>query len=873
MRKKTNTRHSIWLLQIIIGIFMILSVVFIKYYVEGQYYFSWELIMKWIREKRFCLDYLIFLEGALFAVLFAVRTILLIAISRAGILYDLATISLWLSAMAFIPVVQMKDPSPYMISCGVLLLLSLAEFMGIRFLEQREEIHASYEAAHEQEVKEKKHKKKADYFPGKYPKEFYRIIRNNFRYYWKEQMLVFLAATLICAVTQTVLAVFTMARALYSEDGALHFMVGEGLYTLFFNLGLILAVLSVFMMYMICSWYIREQQKEFRLLVVIGIRKRTAYLIFLVGYGCLILGGAVAGTLAGMALTAVTKNIFIREAAGGTELSGGITLGSTGAALLLFLLEMIFALGMNQGAFLALGRSTDLTDSVRGDRRPQTRLAAWILPGVVLFGLGWKWFSIREWAEMNMIYILPVSGMLLLILGLFAWFLKRRKGKEKYYETIFRWNSIYHRFWNSMGTFCFLAVVQFCILVIFTVQLTATLTKQDIASMYPYDYVYKAYEADVPELEEMIRENGVDARQYPMLVMTSIYGSDKLYAWGAARPIQWPQGQQIAISESTYTQLKKEKGETPSDLGLTGEEMHVVYQQDLSARTHTIDWDTLRMDKHLRFGQPLIYYNTADYLNVFPIREIRSEEKSSLIGSFCQGLQENLIVLSDEYFEENWQKITSYNRSHWEMRQQADLTEWRNYSYTHEGNMTEGPTVLFCLNVPEDRKAAVGDALTELSGRHKFDQTWDQQIQPLYEKTEMMRNKESEILFTRTAYAFIVLILMLISVFQYFTYVQKEEKNWKWEDTFLSRMGMRKKEREKKTEFLLKLYMFFPLGIGMACGVLYTALTLKARLFTSDELVQYIKTMAVVYAAYLCFYICIYEIEKIHIRRYIGESE
>lgn len=65
--------------------------------------------------------------------------------------------------------------------------------------------------------------------------------------------------------------------------------------------------------------------------------------------------------------------------------------------------------------------------------------------------------------------------------------------------------------------------------------------------------------------------------------------------------------------------------------------MHVVYQQDLSVKTNTIDWDTTRIEKHLRFGQPLQYYNTADYRNIFPERNIVSEERDSLIGIFSRG--------------------------------------------------------------------------------------------------------------------------------------------------------------------------------------------------------------------------------------------
>ena len=149
--------------------------------------------------------------------------------------------------------------------------------------------------------------------------------------------------------------------------------------------------------------------------------------------------------------------------------------------------------------------------------------------------------------------------------------------------------------------------------------------------------------------------------------------------------------------------------------------------------------------------------------------------------------------------------------------------------------------MLYCMNVPEDRKDTVGRELENLAEKHVFDQTWDRQIQSFYGKTQMMTNLKSEILFNRTAYGFIVFILIIILVFQYFVYVRKEEKSWKWEDIFLDRMGMRQKERKKKISFSLKLYLLVPLFMGVVSGVLYTFLTLRARLFSSEEILQYVE--------------------------------
>ena len=94
---------------------------------------------------------------------------------------------------------------------------------------------------------------------------------------------------------------------------------------------------------------------------------------------------------------------------------------------------------------------------------------------------------------------------------------------------------------------------------------------QNIEKMYPYDIVVTAFETELPRLTEIAKQYHANVQQYPMVRMTSIYGSEKLSSWNGRRPIQWPQGQQIAISESTYQQMREFMGKEPKNLHLKGE--------------------------------------------------------------------------------------------------------------------------------------------------------------------------------------------------------------------------------------------------------------------------------------------------------------
>ena len=84
---------------------------------------------------------------------------------------------------------------------------------------------------------------------------------------------------------------------------------------------------------------------------------------------------------------------------------------------------------------------------------------------------------------------------------------------------------------------------------------------------------------------------------------------------------------------------------------------------------------------------------------------------------------------------------------------------------------------------------------------------------------------------------------------------------------------MRQKERKEKIDFQLKIYMFVPLLIGIVSGIIFTTLTLKARLFTPGEVAQYVAKMGIVYAVYICIHIGIYKLEQKHITHFIGEEK
>ena len=171
------------------------------------------------------------------------------------------------------------------------------------------------------------------------------------------------------------------------------------------------------------------------------------------------------------------------------------------------------------------------------------------------------------------------------------------------------------------------------------------------------------------------------------------------------------------------------------------------------------------------------------------------------------------------------------------------------------------------MNIPDGKTKQVTDQLEYLKEKNRFDQLWDRSIQPFYEKSQMIQNTESEILLTRTANGFILLILMIMAVFQYFLFVKEEENNWKWDNDFLEKLGMKEKDRMKKVVFQLRFFILFPAIQALIGGILFTALTLKTRLFTGTEIMQFSGIMGTVYSLYVLIWFVMYEIMKCDVKK------
>ncbi|PWJ48118.1 FtsX-like permease family protein [Faecalicatena contorta] len=733
------------------------------------------------------------------------------------------------------------------------------DYMGTRWLEERDAINAAYEKQKEEDRAEKANRKRIRYFPGKYPEEFFRVVQKNFTYGFKGQGILSIVCILAAACVYILLAIYYLITQVHSTED---FLAMNGLIDIFKQTGVLMVGVGILMLTLVISYYIKDQKKAIRLMVILGMRSRTVYLVFGITFAVNVLLSGIIGVIIGCVISHLMREVLQSGLAyGGSAISlaSAISWKTFGMGMLGYAIIALLSLGFNQTSVLNLACSMDMNVEVEKDRYSKRQASLIFAIGTVLLALAVRWYYARSWAESMYIHSLSALGILLLLLGGIRFYITRmEKNKDRYHKKIIAARPLYYRYWKSTWNLFYISIIHLFVLSVFAVQFAGAAVKQDTKALYPYDFVCMVFEDDAENVMDIVRKHKGVAEDYPMVRITSVYGSDRLAQWSGSRPVQYPQGQHSAISVSTYNSLKRALEEEPKQLDLSGNEMHVVYQQDLSVKAHTIDWDTSRVEKRLRIGQPLTYYNPADIDNVFPVWTIKSEERAILTGAFQQGMQENLVVFSDEYFKKEFRKISAYNEKQMPVREKGSFQDWRYYTADHTENMTEGATRMICINVPQQEYSGMLSDLGYLDAKYQFEKAWDDSIHPFYAKKQMVVDTSVEIFFKKLVYLFIVILLSVMGFFQYFVKFESEAKEIRWQNIFLERLGMREKERKKALTWQMKLFAVLPMVIGLSSGIIFTALTIRARLYEMAEIVSYVRIGCVIYLVYCCTWIAWY---------------
>jgi len=385
------------------------------------------------------------------------------------------------------------------------------------------------------------------------------------------------------------------------------------------------------------------------------------------------------------------------------------------------------------------------------------------------------------------------------------------------------------------------------------------LIAEEADQLYPYDVVCLASEEDTDYFKELSEKYEVEMYEYPALRISAYDCTDEL---DNGRELQ---GQHIGISESTYHKLKKylDADYQATDLGLDedGENVYIVYQQDKSIKAQPIAFYPPRSKPILHFGQPCRMFEVYDVgrgLDTeYRYYKVCGEEMGSLTGVFRQGLRENILVFSDEYFDiakTRWEKTDIYTGRMYEKEEHAE-----------NGVLTnQGITKLILMNVAETDIRKVQDTLEDyeemkleeernLYSRYYFAQgVYDYSVSYHYMKQEAVKNLETERIMKITMNVLVIILFFFMNIMLITIKILSEKEQNEKRGEFLNCMGMRRKERIKflKKE-LMCYYSIFPMIIAILFAGIFVILVFRIRMYTLIDIKNYCTYMGIFWGGYI----------------------
>ena len=321
-----------------------------------------------------------------------------------------------------------------------------------------------------------------------------------------------------------------------------------------------------------------------------------------------------------------------------------------------------------------------------------------------------------------------------------------------------------------------------------------------------------------------------DIQEYPMVRMTVPSGT----SWGfMAAVVQYsPPGQYVGISESTYRDLYRQQGlPEPEPLHLEGKEIHAVIQQDASFARRKLD-DTAGASA----GNPGVERSGFDGANIklgrpqdpsgYEFWEIKSYEITILTGMLQRGAQENLLVLSDETFQECME------------------------------NCPGGPTSLCLINSPSGTYKNIKAELEELRGLHADDEQVDIDIQVYYGKQQLISDIISERYSKEVLYGFVFVMFATCALFLSYVKFSYDTGDILHRYRLFSYTGMPIKEQMHTIAKEMWSFTLPPLLLSAAGSVIFHILTFGIRMYTPGQILDYLKTGGAIGIAYLLIQIC-----------------
>lgn len=776
--------------------------------------------------------YLFLFLPLLLAAVLLLRSVLFLAGRNAGVL---SNISYWTGFVYLLTVflgVYTVRPA-----VAAAMILMFADYIGARIIMERDEMNRKARELKRKEEAARLDKLRRMRFPGRYSKDFFEVIFTNFRSNLNGYLLFILAASASVALLYVMFGALAAYDTLNPGQSLLS-ASGSQIISIFTEAALIVVFLSVMLLVLIISNYIKTRMKNYGIFLSLGIRKKTLGLVIALEYLACILASLALGLIAGNIFLPVTKMLFLRSVGVRASVPTDYGLMILITAVV-FLLMTGLATLINYHLFEYVDITSSAVSETKKEALPKRLLLLGLVYGLYCIVTGASDYLYGYWMEGLSRMAVMLFGFLLLVncggSRLYRWFLKK---KDRYLNHIFVTLPWKYRFRTNAKYLFLLFTIHILALSVYLPRLSSGLTAGSGKDLYPYDFVCMAYEDDEGFFQDLDRKYDMQMNTYPMVRINTLLAEP--FSFNTLRTSTYdgmfsPLGQHIGISESTYKALKEAAGsDEKGSPGLKGRDIHVVFQQDTSQRARLLDWyyspmEDLGYDPHLRAGM-MCAYTLGNRDKLYPQYHIKSQEKTILTGMFHNGDQENIVVFSDSYFEELRQSV-------------LDRIEEE-----------PSPTQLVTLKTTGSQYRDVSDSLKSFTEKHAPDTYVDPAILPCYEKQTLQSVAEGGHFFREIAYSVTALLLLISSLYIFYLKYSLETEELKRRNQLLEAIGMNRRDRVRLLRSDMSVHSRLAFLAAAAVSAVFFIGMPAERHFTGKETGKYAIFLAVLLALYALIY-------------------
>ncbi|NFG04323.1 FtsX-like permease family protein [Clostridium sporogenes] len=662
-------------------------------------------------------------------------------------------------------------------------------FQDFKQMEKLQKVEEQKErvAAQEKQREDAKHMKRIRKNPY-LKKILWKIYKSNMR----NSILLITGAAVCSTFLFAIIAVYEMFSNL--QKGNIP-VVGDELSVLLWDSIILIGIVAIFLLAIPLKIYIKSRIKDYALMVTLGMRDRVLRFFIAIEYTGSLVTGLLIGIFLGSILIVVFQNIInsIYPAFISISIPNIKTYFlACFWIILLFLASTI----VNHEIYVEMGLVSSLNMSVVIEKIPSKWLEIKFAVGVLVMFFASYLFSKPVWTESIYLIVLFLLGSYMVISAGGAWILKsyREKGNG-YYKKLPLFQQFYSKFKTQRYNFFIVYILHFLLIAYFSVRVLSILPLDRMGTLFPYDYVCLGEKSDEKVFKEFEKNFSNNSLILPMVRITVASSSEKNS--GSRADISF-QGQNIGISESSYNQLTGKK------LGLHNKEIYISFQQDKSKKAHLLDFSVLGGSPRMRFGMPKPYL-FGERERIFDSDyKVVGRERRTIIGELAGGMQENIVVFSDEYFESIY-------------------------------STGDGPSLLGLFNIKKEKSNGAAIKFLDYAKSHMQYSEYDSIIQPVYEKKVLQNNTLLVHMLKLLEYIFVIILLLFSILYVLVVKVVSELPSTQSRMKQLKYLGMTKRWYRKILNFENNITVIIPLILGMAMSIPCIFVNFKVRYFTKVE--------------------------------------